>query len=267
MSESKKMESNKSSNPLRRPGGSILAPSRLAFGIGGGSDNASASSGSFGNKVAFSGLKASKLSSVTQAICNSHKSEDEASNAAGTEKKPPATVTPPSIFQKPSFIPLVKEPPESIVGESSVKPPVVPTTTSFTSTSEKPENKDEECFVFGQNLNDRAANYSAVEKSENGSLGAAKPSTAEPKTDKATSQANVESTEGNGDKERAKTLSESAAEYCENRHKKVEFGEVELITGEENETNVFQMSSKVIFLFFFIARMFKKHLFLPALCI
>merc|ERR1739838_307624 len=45
--------------------------------------------------------------------------------------------------------------------------------------------------------------------------------------------------------EKEKTLSESAAEYCENRNKKVEFGEVELITGEEEENNVFQMSAKL----------------------
>ena len=51
------------------------------------------------------------------------------------------------------------------------------------------------------------------------------------------------STEKSAEKE--KTLSESAAEYCENRNKKVEFGEVELITGEEEETNAFQMSAKV----------------------
>jgi Ran-binding protein 3 len=64
-----------------------------------------------------------------------------------------------------------------------------------------------------------------------------------------------ETTEGDGEKsdnksteksaEKEKTLSESAAEYCENRNKKVEFGEVELITGEEEETNAFQMSAKL----------------------
>ena len=57
------------------------------------------------------------------------------------------------------------------------------------------------------------------------------------------------STEKSAEKE--KTLSESAAEYCENRNKKVEFGEVELITGEEEETNAFQMSAKVLIIYFF----------------
>ena len=42
-----------------------------------------------------------------------------------------------------------------------------------------------------------------------------------------------------------KSLTESAAEYCETRNKKVELSEVELITGEESEANVCQMSAKV----------------------
>lgn len=42
-----------------------------------------------------------------------------------------------------------------------------------------------------------------------------------------------------------KSLTESAAEYCETRNKKVELSEVELITGEESEANVCQMSAKL----------------------
>jgi len=42
-----------------------------------------------------------------------------------------------------------------------------------------------------------------------------------------------------------KSLTESAAEYCETRSKKVELTEVELITGEESEANVCQMNGKL----------------------
>ena len=90
--------------------------------------------------------------------------------------------------------------------------------------------------------NDRAANYVAPVLVKNGT------ETSDEKTEGDGDKSDNKSTEKSAEKE--KTLSESAAEYCENRNKKVEFGEVELITGEEEETNAFQMSAKVWIIYF-----------------
>merc|ERR1711997_764708 len=215
MADPNSLEQSSSSATIRRPAGSILAPSRLSFGIGvGASDKTNA----FGSKISFSGLKASKLSSVTQAVCTSHKAETE-----DTEKP----IFTPAPSQKPSFIPLAKEDADGKT-TNEIKSSVAPTSTLTNSGNN---------FLFGTMCNDRAANYVAPVLVKNGT------------------ETSDETTEGDGDKsenksteksaEKEKTLSESAAEYCENRNKKVEFGEVELITGEEEETNAFQMSAKL----------------------
>ena len=228
MSESKTVETNSA----RRPAGSIIAPPRLSFGAnsfgggGGEKSTSSASSNPFGSRVPFSGLKASKLSTVTQALCTSHKDEEE-----GDKNKTAA-----SVSQKPSFIPLAKDPPGP--SESSVSSVSVTSTVSVANTkAESAERKEDEKFVFGQNLDGRAANYASTEK--NGKEETKSTETNQDQTP------DMSDSKKDGDKERSKTLSESAAEYCENRNKKVEFGEVELITGEENETNVCHMSAKV----------------------
>jgi len=210
MADPNSVEQSSSSSSIRRPAGSILAPSRLSFGIGVGS---SEKTNAFGSKIPFSGLKASKLSSVTQAVCTSHKTSEDT-------EKPSFTPTP---TQKPSFIPLAKETPSNT---NEIKSSVA---TALTNSSNS--------VLFGTCLNDRAANYVAPTLVKNG---------AEPRdeaTDGDDDKAEIKLTEKNTEKE--KTLSESAAEYCENRNKKVEFGEVELITGEEEETNAFQMSAKL----------------------
>lgn len=224
MSESnaKQTESN------RRPASSILAPSRLAFGISAGSERTSAASNPFATKVAFAGLKASKLSSVAEAVCTSLKPEEEPEK---TESTPAAA--------KPSFIPLAKENSNNGASES------VSLSSSINSTKEdtkKPaSDKDGAKFVFGQNLNDRAANYTP---SKNGSDEAHE----SPELSELKPQAEADSVETEtSSTDKQKTLSESAAEYCETRNKKKDFGEVELITGEESETNVFQMGAKVIY--------------------
>jgi len=215
MADPNSLEQSSSSSSIRRPAGSILAPSKLSFGFGVGSSD---KTNAFGSKISFSGLKASKLSSVTQAVCTSHKAETE-----DTEK----SIFTPAPSQKPSFIPLAKEDADGKT-TNEIKSSVAPTSTLTNSGNN---------FLFGTMCNDRAANYVAPVLVKNGT------------------ETSDETTEGDGDKsenksteksaEKEKTLSESAAEYCENRNKKVEFGEVELITGEEEETNAFQMSAKL----------------------
>ena len=93
--------------------------------------------------------------------------------------------------------------------------------------------------MFGQNLTDRAANFTQI---KNGSNEAKSKEEGGGEKQKEEDQ---DSTIPSSDKEKTKTLSESAAEYCETRNRKVEYNEVELITGEEDESNVFQMSAKV----------------------
>ena len=210
MADPNSLEQSSSSATIRRPAGSILAPSRLSFGIGvGASDKTNA----FGSKISFSGLKASKLSSVTQAVCTSHKADED------TEKQP-ASVT---ATQKPSFIPLAKETPAG-KPTNDIKNSVTAAMTNSSTTTN---------VLFGTCLDDRAANYVPT-TIKNGS------ESRDPTADEDKSE--NKQTEKS---EKEKTLSESAAEYCENRNRKVEFGEVELITGEEEETNAFQMSAKV----------------------
>ena len=232
--------SGSSSTTLKRPLNPILAPSKLSFGVGSvNNDKATSSSSSSSSsltlapsKLAFPGLKASKLSSVTQTVCASSKSQEEANN-----DKSPAP--------KPSFIPLTKESSKTL-GENSNKPQsapnsnltVTPPTVNATSTAIDKASS----FVFGQKLNDRAANFA----SSNGST--------KPVDSTQNKQENLNSIEGSttaGDvsttntEKTPKSLTESAAEYCETRNKKVELSEVELITGEESEANVCQMSAKV----------------------
>ena len=238
--------SNNSSSSLRRPTSSILAPSKLSFGASAGiakSDNGS-STLLAPSKLSFPGFKASKLSSVV----TNHQSEGE----AGKETKSEAVATP----QKPSFIPLAKEakietsgavPVTATASPPKTDKPVQNSLTSATSvaSTQEEKSKENELFVFGQNLTDRAANFSQIkngstnDKSKEAAEATEEDSKAEP------ASTTIPTTTSSSDKEKTKTLSEAAAEYCETRNRKVEYNEVELITGEEDESNVFQMSAKV----------------------
>ena len=245
---------------LRRPTSSILAPSRLGFGVGLGSssDKSGGSSNVFGSKVSFPGLKASKLSSVAEAVCTTLKADDGEKPVTSTTIEAPATPT------KPSFIPLAKE--ETSTSSTNPTTPAAngstPVTAFVTSpkngskqisavsddgstvtSSSQPDPQPSSQFVFGENLLDRAANYVEL-ASKNGDNSSEEKEVNETKEE--TKSAGT-ATSTASDQEKAKSLSESAAKYCESRSKKVELGEVELITGEENEANVFQMSAKVSF--------------------
>merc|ERR1711894_657344 len=117
----------------------------------------------------------------------------------------------------------------------------VPVSVTSSSSSSPPDSTPKENssqFVFGQNLTDRAANFSQI---KNGSDEA---KSKEEEGGEKQKEENQDSTIPS-DKEKTKTLSEAAAEYCETRNRKVEYNEVELITGEEDESNVFQMSAKL----------------------
>jgi Ran-binding protein 3 len=89
------------------------------------------------------------------------------------------------------------------------------------------EGAAEGIFVFGEKLHDRAENFDVKQAA----LVAA-----------AAEESPKESPGGEAPK---KTLSESAAEYCESHSQKRKFEEVKLVTGEENEVNVMQIGAKL----------------------
>jgi len=236
------LTSGSSSSTIQRPLNPILAPSKLSFGVSGGTLGEKASSiSSSGSgltfapstKLAFPGLKASKLSSVTQSVCSNSKALDE-------NKQPP-------VAKAANFIPLTKES-STKLGETNPLPTssVSPTATECVQETEAASSgakASSSSFVFGQNLNDRAANF----LSSNGST--KKLDTSEEQVDNTNSESTggdviPAATVSNSDKA-PKSLTESAAEYCESRSKKVELTEVDLITGEESEANVCQMNAKL----------------------
>merc|ERR1711983_162925 len=234
--ETKTMEpSSKSTSSSLRPTGSILAPSKLSFGAGTKSENHSSTTLA-PSKLSFPGFKASKLASIVP----DRKAEEDCDS--NNKLSTPA-------LQKPSFIPLATEAkiettePVSVTSSSSSPPDTTPSAlalkevASAKADSEPKENSSQ--FVFGQNLTDRAANFTQI---KNGSNEAKSKEEGGGEKQKEEDQ---DSTIPSSDKEKTKTLSESAAEYCETRNRKVEYNEVELITGEEDESNVFQMSAKL----------------------
>ena len=229
--------SSKSTSSSLRPTGSILAPSKLSFGAGTKSENHSSTTLA-PSKLSFPGFKASKLASIVP----NRKAEEDCDSSSNNKLSTAA-------LQKPSFIPLATEAkiettvPVSVTSSSSSSPPdstpslALKEVASAKADSEPKENSSQ--FVFGQNLTDRAANFTQI---KNGSNEAKSKEEGGGEKQKEEDQ---DSTIPSSDKEKTKTLSESAAEYCETRNRKVEYNEVELITGEEDESNVFQMSAKV----------------------
>mgnify|MGYP001225274874 FL=1 len=249
--EAKTMEpSSKSTSSSLRPTGSILAPSKLSFGAGTKSENHSSTTLA-PSKLSFPGFKASKLASIVP----NRKAEEDCDSSSNNKLSTAA-------LQKPSFIPLATEAkiettvPVSVTSSSSSSPPdstpslALKEVASAKADSEPKENSSQ--FVFGQNLTDRAANFSQI---KNGSDEA---KSKEEEGGEKQKEENQDSTIPS-DKEKTKTLSEAAAEYCETRNRKVEYNEVELITGEEDESNVFQMSAKVSLEYFFKSKNLKVY--------
>ena len=221
----------------------ILAPSKFSFGSSASNESSNSSTNLTlaPSKLAFRGLTASKLSSVTQTVCPNSKPADEANNDT---KAAPSS--------KPSFIPLTLDSATKMgqTATSSAPTNTVPKESekekepaSSTASSTDPKPASSETFVFGQNLTDRAANFS------NGTKSAESDDKEEqenelPSVSGAEASSNAAVTEN--DEAPKKSLTESAAEYCETRKKKpVEVSNVELITGEESEANVCQLNAKV----------------------
>ena len=121
------------------------------------------------------------------------------------------------------------------------------------------EAKKEEKFVFGQNLTERVENVESKadedEKADSNKTATEKPSDAvcasdspsKEKADLLFSNSVSPSTKAEDEQSKVtnKTLSESAAEYTESHSNKRKYDVVDVVTGEEEESNVFQVNVKL----------------------
>ena len=158
-----------SSNPeVKKPGssGSLLAPSK--FGANFGRNDP---------KRLFTGLKASKLTSITQSVCNS-------SAVAVTQQSQQTSASPmASATTAPSAKPFVEQ-----IGQNQASSSCTPVISKVTlnvsstpsispqkkeTTESPPDGKNDEPagFLFGQNLADRAENFVDAQSTQ-ASLGA-----------------------------------------------------------------------------------------------
>ena len=153
-----------SSNPeVKKPGssGSLLAPSK--FGANFGRNDP---------KRLFTGLKASKLTSITQSVCNS-------SAVAVTQQSQQTSTSPvASATTAPSSKPFVEQI-EQNQASSSCTPVISKVTLNVSSTpsispqkkettESPPDGKNDEPagFLFGQNLADRAENFADAQSTQ-----------------------------------------------------------------------------------------------------
>ena len=121
------------------------------------------------------------------------------------------------------------------------------------------EAMKEEKFVFGQNLTERVENVESKadedEKLDSNQTATEKPSDAvcasdspsKEKADLLFSNSVSPSTKAEDEQSKVtnKTLSESAAEYTESHSNKRKYDVVDVVTGEEEESNVFQVNVKL----------------------
>lgn len=155
------------------------------------------------------------------AVTTTTTTDDDAVAAADTTEESS------SNGDAPKFMPLIVST-EKSAGDSSLIGPPPSTTGSASSHS----------FVFGQNLQERVVADGAGEEP--------KPSTSVPTngtSDMLFSSAAVK--ESPTVSTPSKTLSESAREYEEQRANKRKYDEVEVVTGEENETNILHLCCKL----------------------
>lgn len=127
--------------------------------------------------------------------------------------------------ETPKFVPLINS--EAKNSQSSTKGPVVASSSSF---------------IFGQNIQDRVV---ASDKNDE-----PKPSTSvnsNGTTEMLFSSAvkHDRKSEAGASNKEVKSLSESAREYEESRANKRKYEEVEVITGEEGETNILKVTCKL----------------------
>lgn len=243
----------------------VLAPSRLHAGIGSSATVTTAAGSSFAAKSTTSQSSHAGDSASGRAVASSASvssrtssysfpglSKSKLSDLPILSKDKPVAATPESSTSSSEaasgataatgFIPLtsVSEPssnPLSLMSATSPEkkdakePERQKEKENEEKEGERAKEKDvsEKQFVFGENLMERAKNF------EENSGDRDKPETSKT-ADKKT---------GPGSEE-PKTLSESAAQYCQTHNQqKRKYEEVKLVTGEEDEVNVLQIHSKL----------------------
>lgn len=250
-----------------KPRGFILQPSRLGRQAAETEDRAAVA------RPNFTGLKESKLGILAESKLTPSTGAIQAkpSNGAGEEEGVP--VRPPPTF---SFTPLTR-PADDTNNTKHVEGETNNTNTAAKQDKEETETKR---FVFGQNLTERAeigAEGSADSNTNNSSVTTAaslvfgedlarrgagtddskqevdsKPdsTTVSPQKEFSSTPSLlfggiVTSAKGPEEDGTTKTLSESAAEYTESHNKKRKYDVVDVVTGEEEESNVLQANVKM----------------------
>ena len=198
--------------------------------------------------VWFSGLKESKLGVLAESKLAPNPSSVSTATAPNGLTSDAVKAPPPVTF---NFAPLTKP-----AGEDSTK---IKSADAENKNPNLEEAKKEEKFVFGQNLTERVENVESKadedEKLDSNQTATEKPSDAvcasdspsKEKTDLLFSNSVSPSTKAEDEQSKVtnKTLSESAAEYTESHSNKRKYDVVDVVTGEEEESNVFQVNVKL----------------------
>jgi len=219
--------------------GFVLTPSRLGRPVAS-EDTA---------KPIFTGLKQSKLGGSLGILADSKLTSTLASQSnvkTDTEEK----ISEPAAPAKPtfSFTPLNKEELENkpLTNpfqplQSSIKSDGEEKTAGTVKSGDKASEKKDipvAKAIFGQNLSEKVILPHADEKEE---IVAAEKSE---ETGDFSSVSAIPTEEADNQKEQ-KTLSESAAEYTESHQNKRKYDEVDVVTGEEEESNVVQTNVRL----------------------
>jgi len=223
-----------------KPRGFVLQPSRLGRQV---------AEGAAAARPNFTGLKESKLGLLAESKLTPSTGAIQATPANGDVGG--EAVKPPPTF---SFTPLTK-PVEEKPGEGDTN-----NTNAATKLDKEEDEKKEKGFVFGQNLterventNDEGADSTTPDKVFGEDLGGRVSASEDSKTDSTTNTTKspqslfggMVSPPGAEDDGSTKTLSESAAEYTESHSNKRKYDVVDVVTGEEEESNVLQANVKM----------------------
>jgi len=220
----------------------FLAPSKL--GRPSGTDDAQATT-----KPNFTGLKESKLGVLAESkLTPSTGSVGAATNGVASSVE---TAKTPQTF---NFTPLTKPGP----GDEGSKTKSTTTADVENKNPNLEESKPTEKFVFGQNLTERVENVEnneceAFNTDASGDIDTKESPTSTDSPSKDSSDkasllfSNSVSPNPKEDEEskKNKTLSESAAEYTESHSNKRKYDVVDVVTGEEEESNVLQANVKL----------------------
>jgi len=221
----------------------FLAPSR--FGRPAGADDKQNST-----KPNFTGLKESKLGILAESkLTPASGAVDTGGNTAVTAKTDTSgdQAKAPVTF---NFTPLTKP------TEEKEKPKSEDVENKNPFQEKKEDPKPAEKFVFGQNLTERVENVDSKAEDDKNEEASAETETAAKESANTESSKNSDllfsnsvnpstKTEEESSKTTGKTLSEAAAEYTETHSNKRKYDVVDVVTGEEEESNVFQVNVKL----------------------